>query len=424
MSTYSAVQREQLLAIAQRFGVSASLSLELDAVSRIFPLRGNPYVLEHLIDWDAVPDDPMFRLIFPHPDMLPEEHLARLCDAIRKELPAEEMAILVREIRLALNPHPAHQTTLNIPRVAGSSLEGIQHKYNETVLFFPRQGQTCHAYCTYCFRWAQFVDLPEFKMASNEVATLVGYLEEHPEVTDVLITGGDPLLMRTKLLRRYIEPLLDVDSVTNVRIGSKALSFWPGRFVTDEDADDLLDLFGDVIEAGKHLALMAHITHPREISTVQARQAIERVRATGAVIRSQAPLVRHINDSAEVWAEMWREQVKHGIIPYYMFIPRNTGARHHFEVPLVLAHRIYSGAISRVSGLARTARGPVMSTSPGKVVIDGPAKVAGQNMLALRFLQARDPAHVNRPFFACYDEAATWLDELEPAGEQRFFFEK
>lgn len=425
MTTYRATDRRKLLAIAQQYGVAKDFGLELDAVSRVFPLRANRYVLEHLIDWDNIPDDPMFRLVFPQPEMLPKAHLDRLCDAIRRESTEDEISNLVREIRLALNPHPADQTTLNIPRVGQQSLAGIQHKYHETVLFFPSQGQTCHAYCTYCFRWAQFVDLPEFKIASTEVSRLVDYLEQHPEVSDVLLTGGDPLIMRTKLLRRYLEPLLEVDTVSTIRIGTKALSWWPGRFVTDADADDLLDLFDDVIARGKHLALMAHLTHPRELSTVRARQAVARVRGTGAVIRAQAPLVRHINDHANVWAEMWREQVKLGIVPYYMFIPRDTGARRYFEVPLVLAHQIYKEAISQVSGLARTARGPSMSTSPGKVVIDGPAKVAGEDVLAMRFLQARNPQHVHRPFFAKYDEAATWLDDLRPAfGAQRFFFEE
>ncbi|NIP15323.1 MAG: lysine 2,3-aminomutase, partial [Pseudomonadales bacterium] len=70
----------------------------------------------------------------------------------------------------------------------------MQHKYRETVLFFPAAGQTCHAYCTYCFRWAQFVGIDELKFASRQADSLVAYLERHPEVTSVLITGGDPLV--------------------------------------------------------------------------------------------------------------------------------------------------------------------------------------------------------------------------------------
>src|ERR1700750_3485621 len=88
-------------------------------------------------------------------------------------------------------------------------LPGLQHKYPETVLLFPKQGQTCHAYCTYCFRWAQFVDEPELKMAMGDSSMLVSYLLGHPEVTGVLVTGGAPMIMGAPVLRRYIEPLLD-----------------------------------------------------------------------------------------------------------------------------------------------------------------------------------------------------------------------
>ncbi|MXY36492.1 MAG: lysine 2,3-aminomutase, partial [Dehalococcoidia bacterium] len=122
--------------------------------------------------------------------------------------------------------------------------------------------------------------------------------------------------------------------------------------------------------------------------------------------------------------EMWREQVRLGMIPYYMFVARDTGAKHFFEIPLVRAWEIFRGAYNQVSGLARTVRGPSMSAEPGKVAVSGPAEVAGQKVLTLSFLQGRDPDWVGRPFFAQYDESATWLNELRPAfGEEKFFFE-
>jgi L-lysine 2,3-aminomutase len=131
-----------------------------------------------------------------------------------------------------------------------------------------------------------------------------------------------------------------------------------------------------------------------------------------------------INDDADEWARLWREQVKLGIIPYYMFVERDTGARHYFEKPLYEAWKIYRQAIQQVSGLARTARGPSMSASPGKVEVQGVAEIHGEKVFVLRFIQARDPEWVQRPFFARFDEQATWLDQLKPAfGEERFFFQ-
>ena len=242
----------------------------------------------------------------------------------------------------------------------------------------------------------------------------------------MLVTGGDPLVMKTRNLRAYLEPLLseEFDHIRTIRIGSKALTFWPQRVVTDDDAEDLLALFREIQAAGKHLALMAHYNHWQELEPAIAREAIRRIRDTGAQIRAQGPLLAHINDDAKVWARLWQTQVELGIIPYYMFVERDTGARHYFEVPLVKAWQIYRDAMQQVSGIARTARGPSMSSHPGKVEIQGVTEINGEKVIALRMIQGRNPDWVQRPFFAKYNEDATWLNHLEPAfGEERFFFD-
>ncbi len=395
-------------------------------VAQVLPFRVNRYVVEHLIDWERVPEDPLFQLTFPQPGMLAEEDFARIAALMRAGADRETLQQAVREVRAGLNPHPAGQQHHNVPWLDGRRLEGMQHKYRETVLFFPSQGQTCHSYCSFCFRWAQFVGDKALRMASREAATLHRYLARHREVTDLLITGGDPLVMKADNLREYLEPLADphLEHVQTIRIGTKALTFWPQRFVTDPDADELLRLIERLARAGRHVALMAHYNHWRELETAIAREAIRRVRDAGAVIRSQGPLLAHINDDPAVWARLWRSQVKLGIVPYYMFVERDTGARRYFEVPLARAWEIYREAVQRVSGLGRTARGPSMSAGPGKVEVQGVAEIGGEKVFVLRFVQGRNPEWVQRPFFARYDERATWLDQLEPAfGEREFFFE-
>ena len=327
--------------------------------------------------------------------------------------------------------------TFNDPRRFGSMklvarqklddepLPGVQHKYPETVLVFPKQGQTCHAYCTYCFRWAQFVDEPGLKMATVDLGRVIDYLRQHREVTSVLITGGDPMIMGATVLRRYVEPLLGpgLEHIESVRIGSKSLAYWPQRFVSDPDADDTLRLFEQVVDSGRSLAFMAHFSHPRELESTLVAEASRRIRATGAVIRTQAPLIRTINDNPAVWATMWRTQVRMGMVPYYMFVERDTGPQDYFAVPLAAAHGIFNDAYRQVAGLCRTVRGPSMSATPGKVCVDGIADVAGQRVFVLHMIQARDPDLVGRPFFARYDPEATWLTELRPAFADRFPFE-
>jgi len=142
---------------------------------------------------------------------------------------------------------------------------------------------------------------------------------------------------------------------------------------------------------------------------------------TGANIRSQAPIVKGINDDAKVWEEMWKKQVALGIIPYYMFIERDTGPKHYFELPLVKAYEVFKDAVSRVSGVARTVRGPSMSCEPGKVAVMGVIN----DMMILQFLQSRNPEWMKNPFLAKYDPNATWLDDLKPYdGSESFFYQK
>ncbi|HEX6451877.1 MAG TPA: lysine 2,3-aminomutase, partial [Trebonia sp.] len=169
--------------LLRRAGLSERDRLAVRAVATVLPFRTNSYVLDELIDWAAVPDDPIYRLVFPQPDMLPTGDVQRIAALIGDGAPGPQIKAIAHEVRMRLNPHPAGQLVLNAPSMEGTALPGLQHKYPETVLFFPKQGQTCHAYCTYCFRWAQFVDEPELKIATDHIDTLVAYLHRHPEVT-------------------------------------------------------------------------------------------------------------------------------------------------------------------------------------------------------------------------------------------------
>lgn len=395
-------------------------------VANVLPFRVNQYVIDELIDWNNIPNDPVFQLTFPQPGMLDEADFNRMAEALRAGEDKATIKAIAREIQAGLNPHPAGQQQMNVPRLQGESLPGVQHKYRETVLFFPSQGQVCHSYCTFCFRWAQFVGDKELRFAANEASQLHQYLRANPEISDLLVTGGDPMVMKTKHLREYLQPLTDrsLAHVQTIRIGTKSLTFWPQRYVTDADADELIALLEQLVAQGKHVAIMAHFNHWREMETPIVREAIRRIRATGAQIRTQAPLIRHINDDPAVWSRMWRNQVQLGLIPYYMFVERDTGAKCYFEVPLARAWEIYRNAMQQVSGLGRTARGPSMSAGPGKIEIQGVTEIAGEKVFALRFIQARNPDWVQRPFFAQYDPEATWLDDLKPAfGEEKFFFE-
>jgi len=406
--------------------MSEETQFQMEVVGNVLPFKTNNYVVEQLIDWNNVPNDPMYVLTFPQKGMLIPEHYDKMASTLRSGADKKEIARVANDIRLQLNPHPAGQMELNVPQLKdGTKLYGMQHKYDETCLFFPSQSQTCHAYCTFCFRWPQFVGMDEMKFAMREGEQLVQYLKEHPEISDILFTGGDPMIMKASMFSVYTDALLDakLPNLKTIRIGTKAVSYWPYKFLTDSDADETLKNFEKIVKSGTHLAIMAHFNHLAELSTDPIKEAIKRIRNTGAQIRTQSPLLAHINDDANMWAEMWQKQVSLGCIPYYMFVVRDTGAQHYFGVPLVKAEKIFRTAFRKVSGLARTVRGPSMSATPGKVHVLGVSEINGQKVMVLQLLQGRESEWVGVPFFAKYDENAIWLDDLVPAFGEKFFFE-
>jgi L-lysine 2,3-aminomutase len=379
--------------------LSEETQFEMEVVGNVLPFKANNYVVEQLIDWNNIPNDPIFVLTFPQKGMLKPEHYKKMETALKNNLDKKEITAIANEIRLQLNPHPAGQMELNVPTLKdGTKLYGMQHKYKETCLFFPSQSQTCHAYCSFCFRWPQFVGMDEMKFAMQEGEQLV----------------------------QYVRTLIDakLPNLKTIRIGTKALAYWPYKFLTDSDSQEMLDIFKKITDNGLHLAFMAHFNHLNELSTDAVKNAIKEVRKTGAQIRTQSPILAHINDDAEMWAKMWTKQVQLGCIPYYMFVVRDTGAQHYFGIPLVKAYEIFKKAYSSVSGLARTVRGPSMSATPGKVHVIGTANLSDQKVIVLRFLQGRNPDWVQVPFFAKYDENAIWLDDLKPALTDKFFFDE
>ena len=312
------------------------------------------------------------------------------------------------------------------PRLGDEPLPGVQHKYPETVLIFPKQGQTCHAYCTYCFRWAQFVDEPDLKMATDDMARVIDYLRQHHEVTSVLITGGDPMIMGAAVLRRYVEPLLDPGSSTSSRSGS-APSRWPtGRSGSSPTRTPTTRCGSSSRSWRRAGAWPSWRTSPTRGSSSRRwwpRRCAGSGRP-GAVIRTQAPLIRSINDDPATWAGMWRTQMRHG----HGAVLHVRGARHR---PAGILRGAAGRAATRssatptgsVSGLCRTVRGPSMSATPGKVCVDGIAEVAGEKVFVLHMIQARDPTWSASRSSRGTTRTRSGCPTCEPAFAARFPFE-
>jgi hypothetical protein len=119
---FHAYSAKHLDMLATRAGLTPDERLAVRAVATVLPFRTNSYVVENLIDWDAAPDDPIYRLVFPQPDMLPAADVRRLADMISGGAPEAGLRAAAHEIRMRLNPHPAGQLLLNAPRLHGRPL--------------------------------------------------------------------------------------------------------------------------------------------------------------------------------------------------------------------------------------------------------------------------------------------------------------
>lgn len=396
---------------------------ETEIVARVLPFKTNNYIVDYLIDWKNYETDPVYILTFPKKEMLRPDRFEKVRNAVRKQVPQEELTRIINGIRLELNPHPADQAS-NVPRLDGEPLAGSQHKYRDIILFFPSEGQSCHAHCTFCFRWPQFVKDLDLQFSMREIDLLIGYIQKNEHIHEVLFTGGDPLIMSPGTISRYIDKILQarIPHLKTIRFGSKSLTFWPFTFLPDfnDEAGEMLGMFRKIVDQGYHLAFMAHFNHPNEMDNGVVQEAIRNIQSTGAIIRTQAPLLRTINDSAGIWSSMWKKQVGLGMIPYYMFVERQTGPYDYYSLPLSKVYSIYQKAVRTSASFAKTVTAPVMSARMGKVQILGTMEnpMDGEKYFILQYVRHRDYQKTFIPFLMRYDSTSTWVDQLEPAAEQ------
>ncbi len=360
-----------------------------DILSSVFHFKINNYVAENLIDWDAVPNDPIYKLIFPRKEMLPHEDFTSLSLLYQSGLDQKTLAPFIEKVKQKMYPDVKYVEP-SLPKVNGKRVRGMYSNFGTIVSLFPDpMAKTCHSYCSYCFRWIMFDNRDAQKNSSySDPNEPIEYLKEHPEITDILFTGADPLVLKSKTIKEYIDPILDLESVKVIRISSKSLAWWPYRFTTDTDADELLDVFRYIQSRGKHLNFCAHFTHVRELENPVVKEAIARIRETGAVIRCQGPLVEGINDTPEDWSTLWNAQIAEGMIPYYMFIEADHNSESCFRIPLAKALYIFQQAQKKTTGLARTVRGPVFMNELHRTLLDGTITIEDKKYFVLKSLQA------------------------------------
>lgn len=281
-------------------------------------------------------------------------------------------------------------------------LPGLQHKYPSTALILATN--RCATYCRFCFR-KRLVGLSSHEIL-RRLSDAVGYIRGHPEISNVLLSGGDPLVLPTCSIARMLEMLSRVDHLGFLRIGSRIPVVLPSRIVED---DGLLELLRRYSRAERRLYVVTHFNHPREI-TAQSIAAVDALLKTGVVVNNQTVLLNGVNDDPGVLAALLRELVSVGVNPYYVFQCRPVKrVKASFQVPLARGHAIVEAARERLSGHGKRFK-YVMSHRTGKIEIAGTA----DGWMYLKYHEATRPEDAGRLFRRRLVPGAGWLDDLGP----------
>jgi KamA family protein len=230
------------------------------------------------------------------------------------------------------------------------------------------------------------------------------YIKNHPEITNLLLTGGDPLRLSTRSLRKVLASLREIDHVQIIRVGTKMPVYYPFRIIDDPQLPKMLKEFS-VPE--KRIYFMLHFSHPREI-TKETLRAINILLKSGVILCNQNPLLRGVNDNPATLAELFRKLSFMGVCPYYVFQCRPALGNKPFAVPIVEGYQIFERARKTVSGLAKRAKF-VMSHASGKIEVIGLDK----EYIYMKFQRAPDPEDNGKFIKARRNEEAYWFDDFE-----------
>jgi len=330
------------------------------------PMRVPRYYAS-LIDWGD-PEDPIRRMAFPHADEL--------------------------DVSGSYDTSGEMQST---------KMPGLQHKYAQTALILTTN--RCAMYCRHCFR-KRLVGL-----ATEEVMRRFGdaaaYIEQHPEITNVLLSGGDPLVLGTAVIERLIDRLADIQHLRYIRIGTRVPVVFPDRILDD---NDLVSTLRERSTPTRRLHIVTQFNHPRELTT-RAAQAIDKLLLAGLVLSNQTILLNGVNDEPNTLAELQGGLVQVGVNPYYVFQCRPVKrVKRRFQVPLARGYRIVEDAKRLLDGPSKRFR-YIMSHRSGKIEIVG---ISG-NEIFFRYHQARDPSNLGKFFSRTLTDDAAWLDDLPRA---------
>lgn len=335
----------------------------LKKVTEKFVFRANEYYLS-LIDWND-PDDPLRRIVIPSIEELEEWG----------RLDASDEGIY-------------------------TIIHGLQHKYERTAVLLVTD--VCGGYCRFCFRKRLFIN--DHEEIARDVTEGIRYISEHEELTNVLLTGGDPLMLSTNKLEKIIRRIREIGHVQIIRIGTKMPAFNPYRIINDPS---LLEVIQRYSTDKKRIYVMTQFNHPGEL-TDDAIEAVRLLIEAGAMIANQTPLIRGVNDDPETLSALFKRLSFIGIIPYYVFQCRPTSGNKTYAIPVEKTYEIFQQAQMDCSGLAKRAK-LVMSHSTGKIEVVGKT----DEHVFLRYHRAADPQQIGDFMVFKSNPDAYWFDDYD-----------
>ncbi len=335
---------------------------QLEQVVQIHPMRVSSYYLS-LINWND-PHDPIRKIAVPS---------------------VEE-----------LNLEGFYDTS---GEAENTKMPGLQHKYSETALILATN--RCATYCRYCFR-KRLVGLPS-KEILKRFEGAAEYIAKHEEINNVLISGGDPLVLKNEILEKFLNALEKIEHLRFIRIGSRVPVTLPARL---SDAK-ILALFKKHSKRDRRLYVVTHFNHPREI-TPQSTKAVSNLLKAGVLLNNQTVLLRGVNDNPETLATLMNRLVSIGVAPYYVFQCRPVKrVKHHFQVPICEGVRIVEKAKECCNGHSKRFK-YIMSHITGKIEILG----IMNDEIYFKYHQAKNRKKLGMMFKRRVNETAGWLDDF------------
>jgi KamA family protein len=347
--------------IFQVNGLSFEEKIRLKNVTEMYGFYANDYYL-NLINWDD-PDDPIRKIVIPQGG----------------------------EVLEGGSFDPSNEKSFTVSK-------GLEHKYGPTALFLA--SRACGGVCRFCFRKRIFQ--PDNQDAIPELSAALDYLRKHEEINNVLISGGDPLVLPTRVLEHLLEELQKIEHIRFIRIGTKMVVYNPFRILEDPTLSDMVRRFS---KQDKKLYFITDINHPREL-TRYSIAAINMLQHSGGIVSNQTPLLKGINNDKETLMELFNKLSSIGVPPYYVFQCRPTVGNRPFIVPLEEGYRIFERAKAEVSGLAKRSR-YIISHSTGKLEVTA----LTDEHIIFKYHNAAHEENDSRVLIYKRNPYATWLDD-------------